>query len=954
MKKCHIFWILLLCMTVTLYSQSIPPTPASTRTLGYETRQALEQSSILRHATPVSVGPTVFSGRVTDIEVDPDDPTHFYVAYASGGLWYTENNGTSFEPIFDSERVLTIGDIAVDWKNNRIYVGTGEVNSSRSSYAGDGVYRSDDGGKSWTHLGLEESHHIGKVLVHPENPEVLWVAALGHLYSSNPERGVYKSEDGGATWKQTLYIDDNTGAVDLVLDPQDPDIMYSAMWYRERRAWNFVESGATSGIYKSVDGGDTWVQSKKGFPQGEGVGRIGLAAGVDAGKTIVYAVLDNQERRPQEKSKKKEGLDKEDFRNMSREEFLKLDVSNIEDYLKKNRFPKKYKAEQIRKDIQSGSLEPLALTEYVEDANSLLFDTPVKGGELYRSDDDGGSWYKTHDGYLEGLFYSYGYYFAIVRVDPTDVNKIYLLGVPIIRSSDGGKTWDNINKENVHVDHHALWVNPNRKGHLIDGNDGGINISYDDGETWIKCNSLPVGQFYTVNVDLDEPYNIYGGLQDNGVWKGPSTYTYSLRWHNTGKYPYQELIGGDGMQIQIDNRGSDLVYTGYQFGNYFRIDAANNKYHRITPMHELGDRPYRWNWQSPILLSPHNNDIVYFGCNKLLRSMDKGNTFTEISPDLTKGGRKGDVAYGTLTSISESVHDFGHIYIGTDDGRLHVTRDGGISWEEIGLDLPQDLWVSRVVASIHKKGRVYVSLNGYRWDDFKAYVYRSDDYGKTWTSISSGLPAEPVNVIKEDLVQEDLLFVGTDHGAYFSMDRGDSYMRIGGMPHAPVHDVVVHPTAHDLVIATHGRSIFKYNLTPLRTIMDKGTDSKLVLLPISKKYYSTEYGKKPSVWRKTRIPTVDIPYYALNNGDAVLRVFAGNKRKIYEEEVELKKGMSSVDYDLSVQNAYLKTYSSYLKKEGKDYKDLKADNGVIYLRPDVYMIELLIGGTKVTQELIVE
>ena len=574
---------LLFCLLFSLNAtaQQPPYTPAEERLAGFEQRKTLQKNSLVSNIQFRSAGPTVFGGRVTDVAVHPDDPTIFYLAYASGGLWKTESNGTAFEPIFDQEAVMTIGDIAVDWKNEVIWVGTGEVNSSRSSYSGLGMYRSADGGKSWEHRGLPESHHIGRIILHPTNPDILWVAVLGHLYSPNKERGIYKTTDGGKNWQQVLYVSDDAGAVDLTIDPSNPDILYAASWHRERRAWNFVESGTGSGIWKSTDGGNNWARMntpKSGFPNGEGVGRIGLAIGQQNGKSVVYAFLDNYFRRPKEKKDEaEEVLTKDDLRSMNKADFLKLEEKKLQKYLKSNGFPEKYTAKEVTKLVETDKIKPIALVEYLENANSLLFDTPVIGAEVYRSDDEGKTWKKTHEGFLDQVYNSYGYYFGSITVSPHNAEKIYIAGVPVLRSEDGGKTWKNINGANVHVDHHIIWANPDRDKHLLLGNDGGLNISYDDGESWIKCNTPAVGQFYSVVVDNAKPYNIYGGLQDNGVWVGPSTYKASHGWHNSGRYPYEFIMGGDGMQVAVDNRNRDIVLYGFPVWELFPFKSRSQR-----------------------------------------------------------------------------------------------------------------------------------------------------------------------------------------------------------------------------------------------------------------------------------------------------------------------------------------------------------------------------------------
>ncbi|GLR16284.1 beta propeller repeat protein [Portibacter lacus] len=915
-----------LLLTTSAFSQGFQPpsSRAKDRAEAFEKREALKKSSPFNQIPFINVGPTVMSGRVVDIEVNPDNPTTFYVAYASGGLWKTINNGTSFDPIFDNEAVMTIGDFDVDWKNGVIYVGTGEVNSSRSSYAGLGVFKSTDDGKSWKNVGLEDSHHIGKVIISESNPNEVLVAALGHLYSDNSERGVFKSKDGGTTWEKTLFIDDRTGVVDLEQDPQNDQIFYASSWERERRAWDFVEAGEGSAIYKSVDGGESFSKlttADSGFPVGQGVGRIGLSMHHKDGVEKIYALLDNYERRPAEPIDETK-LSKDQLRTMSKDEFLSLDNKLLSGFLNSYRFDKKYNADKLKMMVKSDEIKPIALVEFVEDANSLLFDTQVIGAEVYVSINGGTTWKKTHDGYIEYLYNSYGYYFGMIEVSPSNPDKLYIAGVPILSSNDAGKTWKNINKENVHVDHHALWINPNMPGHLINGNDGGVNITYDDGEHWIKCNSPAVGQFYYVNVDNEDPYNIYGGAQDNGVWYGPSNYKASSRWHGTGDYPYKALVGGDGMQIQIDSRNSDIVYAGSQYGNYYRINKKTGQRARLTPSHELGERPYRWNWQAPILLSSHNQDVFYMGSNHLHRSMDQGKSFTTISKDLTNGGRKGDVAYGTLSTIDESVFRFGLIYTGSDDGVIQVSKDGGFTWDRISNKLPQDMWVSRVRASTHKESRVYASLNGYRWDDFTPYLYISDDYGQNWSRIGQELPHEAINVVKEDPVDEDVLYVGTDHGVYVSTDRGVTFTIMSkDLPAVAVHDLVIQEKSKEIVLGTHGRSFYKADIEPIQEF-NKIKSEKLHIFALEDVRKSSRWGSKPSIFNRDTEPKFEIKIYASNAQNAIINIKNEEGKIIQTLNKELPYGISLITYNLSA-------------IEGSE----KADDGNFYLERGKYVIE---------------
>lgn len=963
--KNYLSLLLLLFFTSTILAQNDRPpfTPGVERVKSLAERKSLREKSMVSAVPFRSIGPSVFSGRVADIEVSPTDPTHFYVAYASGGLWKTENNGQSFTPLFDNEMVMTIGDIAVDWQRNTIWVGTGEVNSSRSSYAGVGMFRSPDGGKTWEHRGLPESHHIGRVVMHPTDPNTIWVAVLGHLYSPNQERGIYKTTDGGTTWNRTLFVDGSTGAVDLMLDPQNPNVLFAATWERMRHAWDFQGSGNGSAIYKSADAGNNWEKlttGKNGFPQGAGTGRIGLATAVQEGQTVLFAILDNQNRRAEkEEEEEEEALSKADFKEMTKEALLALEDDKLETFLRDQGFPKKYTAKEVKSMVRQNEIRPIALFEYLVDANADLFDTPVIGAEVYRSTDGGRSWKKTHEGYIDDLYYSYGYYFGQIRVAPQNPDKLFIFGVPVLISSDGGATWKSINGENVHADHHALWVSQERDGHLILGNDGGINISYDDGENWVKCNTPPVGQFYHVAVDLEDNYNVYGGLQDNGVWYGPHTYEASNRWHNTGHYPYESIMGGDGMQTAIDTRDNRTVYTGFQFGFYYRVDRVSGKSTRITPKHELGERPLRWNWQTPIHLSQHNQDILYMGANRLYRSLDQGENWMPISDDLTKGGKSGNVPYGTLTAIHESPMKFGLLYAGSDDGLVHVSKDGGNTWENISNGLPPDMWVARVQASQHAMGRVYVALNGYRWDDCRPFVFVSENYGETWLRTGTDLPLEAVNVVKEDPVNPDLLYVGTDHGLYLSLDRGEHFMLMDGeLPAVPVHDVVVHPTENDLIVGTHGRSIYLTDIQHVQLLSDSILAEPVHVFAIEKTRHSSRWGKKGYTWAKEENkPEIAIPVFVRSAGNINIRVKAGDILLMtWEQKAAL--GLNYFEYNGEVAAGKVSAYEKWLnkdkKKDGEPIELEKADNGRFYLQPGKYTIEVEKNGVKVEQELVID
>ncbi|MCL6266756.1 glycosyl hydrolase [Flagellimonas myxillae] len=899
-------------------------------------KNTMAETSTVKNIPLENIGPSVMSGRVVDLDVNPNDPTEFYVAYASGGLWHTNTNGISFTPILDNSDTQNIGDIAVDWNSGTLWVGTGENNSSRSSYAGIGILKSMDKGTSWQNMGLHDSHHIGRIIINPNNPNEVVVGVTGHLYSPNQERGIYKTMDGGKTWKQTLFVNDATGIIDVACSPNNFNIQYAAAWEKDRKAWNFVGNGASSGIYKSVDGGNHWTlitTEGSGFPTGDGVGRIGLAVFDD---NTVYAVHDSQFRREKKDKAKKEELTKDDFKSMDVETFLALDEKKLNDYLKTNGFQEKYRAENVKQMVRSGSVKPEDLAKYLENANSLLFDTPVIGAEVYRSDNAGSSWKKMNSKYIDDLFYSYGYYFAQIRIDPSNKDRIYLAGVPLIKSEDGGDTFTSIGKENVHVDHHALWINPKRPGHLINGNDGGVNISYDDGENWIKNNTPKVGQFYAINVDLEEPYNVYGGLQDNGVWKGAHNNKENRNWHQSGANPWQMIIGGDGMQVQIDNRNSNIVYTGFQFGNYYRVDLEKKTQDYIQPKHELGESPYRFNWQSPILLSEHNQDILYLGGNKLHRSLNQGKDWEAISDDLTQGGRTGNVAYGTLTTISESPFKFGLLYVGSDDGLLHVSKNGGGSWDNISSSLPKKLWVSEVAASKHKKERVYATLNGYRWDDFTPYIYVSEDYGQSWKKIADGIAASPVNALVEDPENENLLFAGTDNGLYVSFNRGVNWELFqNGMPNVAVHDLVIQPKAKHLLVGTHGRSIYKADISVLQQMTSEVWSKDLVAFEIEDIKHSKNWGNPSYGWVKPNTPGIDLSYYASQAGQCHFKVMTANGTEVSSSQMLADKGLNVLSYDLAFSK---KGKSNFLKKNKMKLEEAK--NGKTYLPKGSYSIEI--------------
>ncbi|MBP7184409.1 MAG: glycosyl hydrolase [Saprospiraceae bacterium] len=954
-----IFLLLSICNTLFSQNGQLPsPTNANDRMKAKDIRDSLLEKSIFKNIPFRNIGPAVQSARVTDIDVDPLDPTHFYTAYASSGLWETNSNGISFQPLFDHEAVMTIGDIAINWKENIIWVGTGENNSSRSSYSGVGIYKSSDHGKTWQHAGLGDSHHIGRIVIHPENPNVVWVAALGHLYSKNQERGVFKTTDGGASWNKVLYVDDSTGAIDLVIDPTNDNHLFAAMWHRERLPWNFVESGSSSGIYESNDGGETWnlfTTKEIGFPYGENVGRIGLDIAKMGSGYVLYAVVDNFQSNPKKEKTDdltKNILTKEFLLKMSNAEFLSLEKDKIDEYLKTNEFPKKITTEKIIEAIKSRKISPASLVEYTEDANAKLVASSVVGAELYKYSSVDKKWAKCNQEAIE-IYNTYGYYFAQVRVNPKNVDEVYLLGVPIIKSQDGGKTFKSIENENVHADHHALWINPKKPDHLIDGNDGGINISYDGGKIWTKCNTPPVGQFYSVNFDTKENYNVFGGLQDNGVWMGNNRSSVNLDWQASGHAPFRSIMGGDGMQVRIDTRTNNIVYTGYQFGHYYRINLDSSDETYIRPTHELGERPLRFNWQTPLWLSQHQQDILYVCANKVFRSFDRGDNFECLSPDLTKGSKEGDVPYGTITSFHESPLIFGKLIVGTDDGLVHCTLDGGVHWNNISDSLPQNLYVSRVQASSHNKDRFFVVMNGYRFDHFEAYFFVSENNGATWERRGQNLPTESVNVIKEDPFKQNIIYLGTDNGLYISIDFGRTFSKLSkDIPMVAVHDLAIQPITHDLIVGTHGRAIYVGSLKEVEAAVDS-LDKPLVMFDIDNIVYDKMWGSKETSYSEINTPKIKIPIYAKTNGDCFISINDEKGVALWQKKEFLNAGISYVDCDLTInssnQEKFVKKYND--KKTGEML--VKAKNDEYYLPPGEYTVYLKSNNYEYSKRIII-
>jgi len=864
------------------------------RLQSFEKHRQLQQASYFRHLEWRAIGPYFMGGRVNDIEAYERDPFTIIIATASGGLWRTTNNATTWEPLFDHQSSISMGDVAVSQTDrDLIWVGTGEENSLRSAYAGTGVFKSVDGGQTWQHMGLADTHHIGQVLIHPKDNDIVYVAALGHQYTDNEERGVFKTTDGGQTWAKVLFVSPKTGAIDLVMHPRKPDVLLAAVWQKDRKAWNMTESGPESGIYKTENGGKTWQRVTEGLPAGDVVGRIGLDY-YRADPDIVYAVVDNQTPKPEEKKEETEssGITLDQLKAMTAEEFLALDDAVVELFFKENNVPSQFSVQMVKGMVRSGRVNPEMMAKMMAQMQDPMFNTNIHGAEVYRSDDGGETWRKTHDDFLANeIFFTYGYFFGQIRVAPDNDQVVYLLGVPLMKSTDGGRTFTNISTgsdymvgRGVHPDMHALWIDPRYPHRLILGNDGGVDISYDAGETWQSVANLPLAQCYTLHLDMAEPYHVYTGLQDNGVNRGPSNFRFGDRLNI-----WRMLIGGDGAFVDSEPGNPDVVYAASQFGAINRLDLAADQTKSIQP--ESGDEKneYRFNWLAPFMISRHNPYTLYMGANKLLMSVNRGDDWLEISDDLTKKQNiKGDVPYATITALDESPFSPRVLYAGTDDGNVWVTRDGGGQWTAIHEGLPVK-WVTRLVASQHKAERVYITLTGYRDDDFRTYVYASEDYGKTWTDIQGNLPAEPVNVIREDPVNENVLYLGTDLTAWVSLDRGQSWHSLrGDLPTNAVYDLRVQPRAKELVIATHGRGVFIADVSLIQQLTAEVMAADIHLFAPPPVVAAGPYRRSQAV----------VPFWLTSAGEAVITLADADGNVVHEATIEGTAGLNRWAWDM--------------------------------------------------------
>jgi photosystem II stability/assembly factor-like uncharacterized protein len=713
-----------------------------------------------------SIGPAVTSGRVLDFAVNPNDRSQYYVAAASGGVWKTTNAGTTWTPVFDDQSSYSIGCLAMDPKNpSVIWVGTGENNSQRSVSYGDGVYRSEDGGKNWENMGLKSSEHIGKILIDPRNSNVVYVAAQGPLWAPGGDRGLYKTTDGGKTWTAVLTISKNTGVTDVVMDPRNPDVLIAASYQRRRHVWTMIDGGPESAIHKSTDGGATWKKLTNGLPKDD-VGRIGLAIS-PVNPDVVYAVIE----------------------------------------------------------------------------------LPNRKGGFYRSNDRGATWEKRGD-YAAGS----AQYYSEIFPDPKEVDRVYSMDTYLKVTVDGGKTFKNLGEKSKHVDNHAMWIDPNNTNYYLVGCDGGVYESFDRAATWVFKSNLPITQFYRVAVDNALPfYNVYGGTQDNFTLGGPSRTISATGISNSD---WIVTVGGDGFYSQIDPEDPNIVYSESQYGGLVLFDKRSGENIGIRPQEGKGEAAYRWNWDAPLLISPHSHTRLYFAANILFRSDDRGNSWKAISGDLSRALDRNKLPvmdriwgvdavaksastslYGNIVALSESPLKEGLIYVGTDDGLIQVTEDGGGHWRKIEQfpDIPETTYVSRVVASQHSLNTVFAAFDNHKNGDFKPYLLKSTDAGKSWTSLKSNLPANgAVYALAEDHMKADLLFVGTEFGVHVSTNGGVTWVRLkGGLPTIAVRDIAIQKRENDLVLGTFGRGFYILDdYSPLRNVSSETIAQESQLFPV--------------------------------------------------------------------------------------------------------------------------
>jgi photosystem II stability/assembly factor-like uncharacterized protein len=870
--------------------------------------QERPEEALLKQFTFRNLGPFRAGSWVTSFAV-PAQPAraHLYTLYVgtrNGGVWKTVNSGTTFEPIFDSQEALSIGDVAVAPSDgNIVWVGTGEAYCARSSNSGDGIYKSTDGGKTWKHCGLRDSHHIARIIIHPTNPDVVYAAVMGHLFSTNEERGVFKTADGGATWQKVLYINDKVGAIDLAINLSAPDTLYAAMYEKVRLPWHYEAGGPESAIYKTSDACKSWTRLGGGLPAGR-VGRIGLDI-YQKNPSILYAIVENANKRP----------------------------------------PTKEEAELDKKR----GLEPRERTI---------------GVEVFRTDDTGSSWRKINAG-KESAFDKAPYSFNQLRINQHDPNKVYCSGQSLVSTMDGGKNWTGLSWppdgvfQKAFGDFRTMWIDPQDPDRLIFGSDGGVYVSYDGGKTCHHYYNIPLGELYAVGVDMEDPYNIYCGLQDHDSWKGPSN-----GW--AGEITLADWVtvgGGDGMYNAIDPADSRWVYNNREFGAMWRLDQKTGVQTPIMPRREKGKDPFRFNWTPPIMLSPHNSAIVYTGAQVLLRSLDRGDHWEEISPDLTtndssKQHGAGNISFCTITTASESPLKPGVIWVGTDEGKVQVTRNHGATWTDCAERIaavggPADLWVSRVFASPHDAGTAFVSKTGFRQDILKPFLFQTTDLGATWTSLVGDLPDKNINVVLQDRKNAGLLFVGTDSGLYVSLNAGRNWLPFKtNMPWVKVTDLVIHPRENDLIAATYGRGLWLTDITLLQEWNEKISAEDVYLFGIEPRaqFQPTVYGNyqllgDSHLMTPNESDDFVIRYYLKEKAkDKVKMAITDLSGKVLRElEGKGEAGFNTVVWDMR---------PSREKEKGAAEEEWERRRNAI-VEPGEYLVVLEAGGWKLTQKALV-
>lgn len=799
--------------------------------------QSLDQ--ILSNIEPRELGPTTLGGRVSDVAVYEKDPRIFYVATASGGVWKTENGGAKLEPIFDKQPSLATGAVAVNPNDpNDVWVGTGEGSSRNSTCYGDGLYHSTDGGKTWTLVGFEKCRQFSRITFDPNNSKTILVAALGNLWGTNPDRGLFKTTDGGKTWKKVIDGGDKVGVIDVVYNAKNSKIVLAATWERLRVPYNFYSRSANNAIWRSTDGGDHWTKITKGMPKGD-LGRIGLDI-MRSNPKICVATIDAKD-----------------------------------------------------------------------------------GGGYFRSEDEGQSWVQTSK--LDPR----PFYFSVPRIDPNDENRCYLPGTELQFSDDKGKTFKTMG--DMHPDHHAFWIDPKDSNHMIDGNDGGLVQSRDRGKSWEFLATMRIGQFYAVDYNMMKPYWFGGGAQDNGSWIGPSQ-------TNHGGVLYYDFVGfqfGDGFHVQFDKADSEWFYSESQGGGIMKSSRINGSDQSVRPTNAKTGEPasekYRFNWSTPFVLSPYNQSTIYMGGNKVFKSIDKGVHWKAISPDLTTNDPsklkpvEGDIInsgaelHCTIITLNESPNKPGVLWAGTDDGLIQVSQDDGSTWKEVGANIsgvPKSTWVSRVAPSRYQAGRCYVSFDGHRTNDYKPYVYMTEDFGATWKNITGNLPDGSVYVVKEGIKNEKLLFAGTEFGLFVSLDQGANWTKYvtGSWPNVRVDDVTIHQRDMDLLIATHGRSFWSIPISPLEQLTDDARTKDVFLCEPATAYLLgrqdgagyTSFGEFSA--RNTQPSTV-IAYWLKNKTDdkVVVSVLDAKGNEVTKFDGKGAAGLNTVAYNIRGRNSTRRT-----------------------------------------------